>query len=319
MKQKVAEIEAKYAMEQAGRAEDNEKARKLKEKAALHKKQALEFKSAVLRLETAVAQQARQSEDLESKLAVSNGELDEQKRVILGMGDVRTVNEQLSRSLKKEKTRNETLNALNTQMASKIAALEQQLARLQSGDPAVSSSAATSNISESSSSRVEDDESEKYYSITDTETDFEEDAAAVSSSVTASLNRLRTAQPTTRLASTFELPLKAVDSTTKTAVNPFAAYLTTRKTTFDPSTFASSLNLSEGGRRVAGPPKSKAPQKRLICQPVPPSYSLRHPNTPMVISDGLGGSRRKPGSGTKGLRRSTTSVQAKINWGPKKP
>ncbi|KAJ1901255.1 hypothetical protein LPJ81_003782, partial [Coemansia sp. IMI 209127] len=71
-------------------------------------------------LDKTVADQARQIEVQQKQIEALNAELVEQKRVVSSMGDVRTINEQLARQLKKEKSKVRSVTIMNTHLASQV-------------------------------------------------------------------------------------------------------------------------------------------------------------------------------------------------------
>ncbi|KAJ1901774.1 hypothetical protein LPJ66_000503 [Kickxella alabastrina] len=322
IKAQLEAAEAKYLEECRMRGMEASSGRLIKDKAASYKKIASDFKTYNMRLEKTVAEQARQIEVLQNELATTSAELQDQKRVVLSMGDVRSTNEQLVRTLKKEKSRNETVVSINGQLASKVADLELQISKNSAG---VGRSASGQSAQQDRSMRADApaDENASYHVVTDTDTDLEEDAAAVGSSVAAAWNRTRVAKPPARLTSTFEMPLAAFGTAKEPAGNPFAALpsngVKPKQGEFTFSFPADSTNLNGigGGNAInngAGQPIEKS-HSTAIFQLARPSRSLAYPLA-TSMSDGLGGSRRR--AGLHNGKRSTTSVQARINWGPKK-
>ncbi|KAJ2228433.1 hypothetical protein GGF40_001577 [Coemansia sp. RSA 1286] len=317
------------------------KGKTLRERIVGSKKVIADLKVVNMKLDKTVAEQARQIEALSAQLETTRAELVEQKRVVANMGDVRATNENLARSLKKEKTRNETLATLNAQLASKVSSLENSCT---GNDRACLNAAEGCPLD---TGRLEGERHEgpaheqtntsTCHVINDTDSDLQEDATAISNSIAEQRTRAGTsagAQPSTRLASTFELPLAAIHTAEpKSAKNPFAIASSARND-FGPSEFLFSLSLdsidltrksipvgsSLGGTHFATHSKSslQKPSNAAVS-----SLSLKYPSSPMV-SDGMGGSRRKGsiknsrgGRDAKG-KRSTGTIQAKINWSFKK-
>ncbi|KAJ2885285.1 hypothetical protein FB639_001806, partial [Coemansia asiatica] len=117
-------LKKQYAEKCSEHHAETVKSKGLRERAVGNKKAIADLKVANMKLDKTVAEQARQIEALSAQLETTQAELEEQKRVVANMGDVRAVNEGLARSLKKEKSRNETLTLLNAQLASKVASIE---------------------------------------------------------------------------------------------------------------------------------------------------------------------------------------------------
>ncbi|KAJ1812556.1 hypothetical protein LPJ75_003592 [Coemansia sp. RSA 2598] len=313
------------------------KSKSLRDRVVGSKKAIADLKIANMKLDKTVAEQARQIEALGAQLETTRAELEEQKRVVANMGDVRAANEGLARSLKKEKSRNETLTTLNAQLASKVSSLEK---------PATSSDRAHRDTTEGSSlgvGRIEEKRqngalastetsANTCHLITDTDSDLEEDATAITSSIEASRTRASTgvrAQPSTKLASTFELPLTAIHTAeSASARNPFAIAASGGRDP-GPSEFLFSLSLDSidlsrksipiGGSLGKSTNLCSGAGDQKASSPAVPLMSLKYPSRTLV-SDGMGGSRRKSsvkgsrgGGGAKGKRPAGT-IQAKINW-----
>ncbi|KAJ2786440.1 hypothetical protein GGI15_001530 [Coemansia interrupta] len=284
------------------------KFKQVKERVSGYKSAARDLKLANMKLDKAVAEKAREVEELQMRLSTTQSELEDQKRVVANMGDVRATNEQLARSLKREKTRNETLQSLNTQLASKVSSYEQRLAQ-----------SCLASDDRPAPLMVDGDKTDIHVVITDTDTDLEEDAVAISNSVATSWAQTGSSRhASAKLASKFELPLAAIEEQQKEVKNPFAI-----ASTGGPSEFLFRLTLDsiDLGNNVS---QSSVPSSinkrnaigRKIAQPVPRSLSYANASAPGTF-DGMGGSRRKGSNSVHG-KRSANSIQARINWGTKK-
>ncbi|KAJ2393834.1 hypothetical protein GGI05_002301, partial [Coemansia sp. RSA 2603] len=256
---------AKYIEHEA----EMSKFKQVKERVSSYKAAARDLKLANMKLDKAVAEKAREVEELQQRLSTTQSELEDQKRVVANMGDVRATNEQLARSLKKEKARNETLQSLNAQLASKLASYEK-------------TSIQNAPVSDDRSvlSIADEDKTDAHLVITDTDTDLEEDTAAVSSSIATSWTRPgNTRHASAKPASKFELPLAAIERQQKEARNPFAI-ASTGGATGGPSEFLFSLTLDsiDLGNKAPQSSFSSTVSKgnshgRKIAHPTPPSLT----------------------------------------------
>ncbi|KAJ2008204.1 hypothetical protein H4R26_000324 [Coemansia thaxteri] len=307
--QKLDEANARYLAKEQEHLKEVANVQSTKAKAAAYKKIGHELKVQNMKLEATIAEQARKIEELQGASDTLSAQLDEQKRVVEAMGDVRGTNERLVRSMKAERTRAETQAALNAQLATRIAALEKtntsETADLAQTPAGVDMSGAdvSQNIS-----RIDLTET---CSDLDSES-LEEDTAAIGRSIGRRLAKTRKSLASVRRTAKFELPVAAfsgAESSANARLNPFAA------SPIQPIQFgAPSLAYyvpSNGGELPAKDvvvTSSRQIQGRHI-------RALRRPAVAAAaMSDGLGGSRQ---SGF-GSRRSTSSVQSKINWGLKK-
>ncbi|KAJ2432965.1 hypothetical protein GGF42_009485 [Coemansia sp. RSA 2424] len=276
-----------------------------------------------MKLEASVAEQARQIESLQSANATLSAELDEQKRVVEAMGDVRGTNEKLVRSLKTERLRVETQLLLNAQLASRIASLERAhlplpvegalLPAAAATAAATAATATTSAIDPSATASQGIPEIDLTEGVSDQDYEgLEEDTAAISRSIAMSLRKSKKPSATARRTATFELPVRAFGSAEASAepsLNPFAASPIQAMKFNPPSlSFFVPPGSNEMPTRDTLVTSSKQIQGRHI-------RALRRPTVASTaVSDGLGGSRQDG----FGSRRPTSSVQSKINWGPKR-
>ncbi|KAJ2074039.1 hypothetical protein GGH13_001592 [Coemansia sp. S155-1] len=304
------EANARFTAKEQEHANEVQNVRMMKNRASLFKKSAHELKTLNMKLEATVAEQARQIEDLRSANATLGAELDEQKRVVEAMGDVRGTNEKLVRALKAERTRAETQNAVNKTLASRINALEKtSLPLVETGGTA----AVSDDSSAATSQGISQIDLTENASGIDSE-NLEEDTAAVSRSIAFSRREPKKAMvATARRTAKFELPVAAFDNAESGADakhNPFAAPPIQAMKFESPSlAFFVPPGRNELLTRDPQVTSSKQIQGRHI-------RAIRKPTANLTaLSDGMGGSAQYGGFGSK---RPTSSVQSKINWGPKR-
>ncbi|KAJ1768706.1 hypothetical protein LPJ74_004670 [Coemansia sp. RSA 1843] len=329
-----AQAEAKKSKELLKKAEDDlvkkatelngesEKLRVYKEKLNVQKKALDEHKLKRMRADKIVADQAQQIETQQRQIEILNAELAEQKRVVNSMGDVRTVNEQLARQLKKERSKVRTVTALNTQLASRIDGAKKASDRIYhlQMQPDGPNKPGEKSYSEDNSSRLTEGSDVRM------DETLAEDVAAVQNAGIKPLSTpstlLRNELPQHRRGFTFEVPVAEFEATnivdltgsepnifsslpeietsagsSSKVNNPFAAGAVQLNNTpiLAPAAFQfRSPCITPNHIRGMSGRKIKS-----IKRPTKPSYSFS--------SDGLGGSRR-----------GGNSVQAKINWGSKK-
>ncbi|KAJ2743755.1 hypothetical protein GGI20_003512 [Coemansia sp. BCRC 34301] len=310
--QQLDDANARYEAKEQERIKEVQNSQLMKSRASAFKKTVHELKTQNMKLEASVAEQARQIESLQSANATLSAELDEQKRVVEVMGDVRRTNEKLVRSLKTERSRVETQLTLNTQLASRIASLERTHLPLPAeGAPLTSTVAAADSSAGASQGISEIDLTEE---VCDRDYEgLEEDTAAISRSIAMSLGKPKKPSATARRAATFELPVAAFDHTDSGAdanLNPFAA-TPIQAMKFDPPSL--SFFVPPGSSELSTKDPLVTSSKQIQGRHI---RALRRPTVALAaISDGLGGSRQEGGFGT---RRPASSVQSKINWGPKR-
>ncbi|KAJ1723704.1 hypothetical protein LPJ53_001985 [Coemansia erecta] len=313
LKKRIEDTTSAHSTKCIQHEEEMAKFKQVKERVSSYKAVARDLRLANMKLDKAVAEKAREVEELQMRLATTQSELEDQKRVVANMGNVRATNEQLARSLKREKTRNETLQSLNVQLASKVSSYEQ-------------ASAQNASISDDrpASSIADENTADAHLVITDTDTDLEEDTAAVSSSMATSwIQAGSTRHAPAKLASKFELPLAAIEGQQNEVRNPFAI-ASTGGALGGPSEFLFSLTLDNInlGSKASQSSISSTISKgnamgRKVARPVSRSLTyVANPSTPGIF-DGMGGSRRRGGNSIHG-KRSANSIQARINWGTKK-
>ncbi|KAJ2628693.1 hypothetical protein GGF44_004430, partial [Coemansia sp. RSA 1694] len=325
------EASTRYEAKEQEHVKEVQNSQLMKSRASAFKKAVHELKTQNMKLEASVAEQARQIESLQSANATLSAELDEQKRVVETMGDVRGTNEKLVRSLKTERLRVETQLLLNAQLASRIASLERAhlplsvegallpaaaaaAATATTSAAAATATTATTSAADSSAAASQGiSEIDLTEGVSDQDYEgLEEDTAAISHSIAMSLRKSKKPSATARRTATFELPVRAFDSAEASAepsLNPFAAS-PIQAMKFDPPSLSFFVppGSSEMPTRDPLVTSSKQIQGRHI-------RALRRPTVASTaVSDGLGGSRQDG----FGSRRPTSSVQSKINWGPKR-
>ncbi|KAJ2820386.1 hypothetical protein FBU31_005243, partial [Coemansia sp. 'formosensis'] len=292
---KLDEANARLNTKEQELADEVQNAKIMKVRATGFKKSASELKTLNMKLEATVADQARQIDDLQKARATLGAELDEQRRVVEAMGDVRGTNEKLMRALKTERARIETQTTINRQLVDRIAVLEKtHLPPVEAGAPA----AVSQGISQ--------------IDLTENGTEFEsllEDTEAVSRSI--ALSRPQPRHAAARRTATFELPLAAFDSDEPGADdrhNPFAAQ-PIHVMKFGPPSIAYFVPPGKNKLQTREPlvASKEMIQERSI-------RALRRPTVDLSVSDGMGGSTQYEFGG----KRPNSSVQSKINWGPKR-
>ncbi|KAJ1955244.1 hypothetical protein GGI12_005605, partial [Dipsacomyces acuminosporus] len=191
-------LELKLSIKQLEHADEVSKSQKHKAEATSAKNSAERRKLRIMKLEGEVAEKENRIERLESQVAQLKAELQEQIQVVKGMCDVRSTNEQLVRSLKKERSRNSTLNTLNQQFAAKVAAF---------------SKASANSSSPNANQAQELDATDRTAKdgallISDHETDLDDEGPVPIDKTTSSVwNRPNAAKAATKLASTFDIPV----------------------------------------------------------------------------------------------------------------
>ncbi|KAJ1818969.1 hypothetical protein LPJ60_004036 [Coemansia sp. RSA 2675] len=302
--EKLDEANARYRTLEKEHASEAENAKIMKVRATGFRKSANELKTQSMKLEATIAEQARQIEELRAANAALGVQLDEQKRVVENMGDIRGTNEKLMRALKTERARVETQTALYSQMANRITASEQAaLPLVEAGDSAITDDSTTAasqgiakiNLTENAS----DPDSES----------LEEDARAVCRSINLPRHRPKNTSAARRSAK-FELPLAAFDDAESGAEpkgNPFAVP-PTQVMRLEPRGIEFFVPPGKHELVTRGPlvASSRPAQGRVI-------RALRRPTKNLAaMSDGMGGSTQYAN------QRPVNAVQSKINWGPKK-
>ncbi|KAJ2491098.1 hypothetical protein IWW37_002551 [Coemansia sp. RSA 2050] len=298
---------AQYKALEQEHANGVENAKIMKVRASGFRKSANELKTQNMKLEAIIAEQARQIDELKTANATLGAQLDEQKRVVETMGDIRGTNEKLMRALKAERARVETQATLNTQLANRIAAFEQAtMPSVEAGE-----STATDDSATAASQGISQIELTENASDPGSES-VEEDARAVCRSINLPRQRPNktSAAAVARRSAKFELPVAAFDnaeSSTEAKSNPFAAS-PVQVMKFEPPSIAFFVPPGKNELVIREPlvASNRPAQGRVI-------RALRRPTKNLAtMSDGMGGSTQY------GNKRLVSSVQSKINWGPKK-
>ncbi|PIA15469.1 hypothetical protein COEREDRAFT_82013 [Coemansia reversa NRRL 1564] len=272
-----------------------------------------------MRMENDIANKSRQNDEQKKRIENLTAELIEQRRVVANMGDVRATNEQLARALKKERTRLDTKNALNMNLGQRVFYLETENSKLrnnkeqQSNSQSVASqfSSITSSSQANNDVPVIDLVSESSHDV-----DLSEDAEAISEAIVDPWLRYKQPNAQRKLGSTFGVSLKKIES-------PQSQTSASVGTNMTPSTQSNSNNANPFA--IVDKPFASLASKEFTFSIDMPSQksslssldrstvTFQKPTKPNV-SNGFGGSLRDSFDG----RRSANTVQAKINWAPKK-
>ncbi|KAJ2836922.1 hypothetical protein J3B01_002485 [Coemansia erecta] len=280
-------------------------------KLSTYKKGILDYKTELMRLKKSVAEKSRECEVKCQRISNLEAELAEQQRVVTSMGDVRSTNEQLARSLKRERAKLETQMTINTCLGSRVTELEKEKGWLRSTtsqEPSGSTQPPQLPALSSMSNMVSEVSIVDLVSEASIETDLDEDINELDSSIVQLADKRRIAKPHRRPGPTFGMPLKELESpealrrdshiVDSNSQNPFAvadmpfASLVSKDPVFTPG-FTPSNPPSYRSRRPNGMPRLP-----------------RHTGAP----NGLGGSRQSSASCKKGA----AAIQSTIPWGSKK-
>ncbi|KAJ2556686.1 hypothetical protein EV175_001833, partial [Coemansia sp. RSA 1933] len=330
-KELLHKAEADLAEKAAELLEEKQKVQEYKEKLGVQKKSLDKYKLKSMRSDKTVADQALQLEAREKRIASLEAELAEQKRVVTSMGDVRTVNEQLARQLKKEKSKVRTVTTLNTQLASRIDGAKKASDRRHHQHELDGASNDTAMIHDTRSAGEDESFSGSIECLDDTSAEdaLAEDVAAVRSAGIKPLSttlRSRELPQSSRCGFTFEVPVAEFEATNIVDLTDDAPPLFSSLPEMTTAS-ASNGNSSRINRKVNNPFAVDSVQPSTAPIPIKmpqalfsfrspsidtgarPIRSIKRPSKTAFSfsSDGLGGSRR-----------SGTSVQAKISWGSKK-
>lgn len=281
LSKELAELQAKNLESKDKLEQQIAKVKEFKTRETAYKKTVADLKTTKLKLENMVAEGARDVEELEHLNKKLVGQLDEQKRVVEAMGDVRSNNERLARSLKTERSKVETQTTLSAQLANKVANLEEKLAMFNSNqgmEAAETMPAAANNTSFN-------------------EAELEEDMAAISHSLYTAKTKPRKAKKTTTTSS-FEIPVCVFDGEDKPKVqaNPFATQSLKPPGSVRFTLGTKTTHISTGSKH----------RERALRRP--PS---------ILVSDGMGGPSSTRHRNKGAASTSSCYVQAKINWGTK--
>ncbi|KAI8321139.1 hypothetical protein GQ54DRAFT_298164 [Martensiomyces pterosporus] len=336
LRERCKALEEKYSLKELEHTEEALRSQKLKEEATAAKNSAARRKMRVMKLEGDVAEKESKIELLESQAAQLKAELQEQIQVVKGMGDVRAASEQLMRSLRKERTRNATLASLNRKFAARVAALERA--------PAVSQDAGSAQRPSAMDSTASTIPKVDLASSSDQETDLGDDGpVSIGRAPVHPWNKLGTSKPAARLMPTFDVPLSEFESGGSTASNASstaAAKVAAARPTVLPTRISGSNGSSGASSSQTKNPFAVSARSKAGVMPgdftfsmdidfLGPAYStmaardakkneratkaVRKPAS-ATVSDGMGGSRRRFSNS-----RSGNVIQAKINFGAKKP
>ncbi|KAJ2692378.1 hypothetical protein H4R19_006165, partial [Coemansia spiralis] len=100
------------------------------------------LRAGMRQLERSVAEKSREVEDQITAVGVLTAALAEQRRVVAALGDVHATNEQLVRTLRKERAKLATQGTLNTSLAARVADLEKENSRFHAEAAAAAAAAA---------------------------------------------------------------------------------------------------------------------------------------------------------------------------------
>ncbi|KAJ1850903.1 hypothetical protein LPJ76_006306 [Coemansia sp. RSA 638] len=264
-----------------------------------------------MRLKKSVAEKSRQCEVQCQRISNLEAELAEQQRVVTGMGDVRATNEQLARSLKKERTKLDTQTTLSTNLASRVAELEKENGLLRSTtsqEPSGSTQLPQPLALSSMSNTVNEVTIVDLVSEASIETDLDEDVNDLGSSIVQLAVKRRIAKPRRRPGPTFGMPLKELEPPAAPQSDSLIVDSNAQNTfAFADRPFASLVSKDIVFRQGFTPSNpSSHRSKQLDGTPWP----LHRAGT----SNGLGGSRQSSTFRKKGA----TTIQSKIHWGSKK-
>ncbi|KAJ2612696.1 hypothetical protein H4S08_002579 [Coemansia sp. RSA 1365] len=272
-----------------------------------------------MRMENDIANKSRQNDEQKKRIENLTAELIEQRRVVANMGDVRATNEQLARALKKERTRLDTKNALNMNLGQRVLYLETENSRLRNNTEQHSNtqsvagqfSSITSSTQPNNDVPVIDLVSESSHDV-----DLSEDAEAISEAIVDPWLRYKQPNSQRKLGSTFGVSLKKIEfsqSQTSASIGKNRAPSTqTNSNNANPFAIVdkpfASLASKEFTFSIDMPP-----QKSTLSSLDRSTVTFQKP-TKANVSNGFGESLRDSFDG----RRSTNTVQAKINWASKK-
>ncbi|KAJ2083343.1 hypothetical protein H4R24_000903 [Coemansia sp. RSA 988] len=276
------------------------------------------IKLMTIRLENEIANKSRHIDEQKKRIENLTAELSEQQRVVASMGDVRATNEQLARALKKERTRLETKSELNMNLGRRIYHLETENAELKrAADQPINSqnvitpfSATTSSTQAKKDIPVVDLVSESSH-----DPDLSEDAEAISDAIMNPWLRYNAPSSQRKLGSTFGVSLKSIESPHSQAFTGVESNKTSSSqanaNNANPFAIAEKSFVTLASKEFTFS-ADVAPQQSTPSSSDRSTRAIQKPTTANV-SNGFGGSPRRYFA-----RKHTNTVQAKINWGPKK-
>ncbi|KAJ2448904.1 hypothetical protein EV183_005193 [Coemansia sp. RSA 2336] len=277
----------------------------LKTKTMAYKKTTMSLTTENRKLQNTLAQNLVKMEVQGKQISSLERELEEQRRVVTSMGDVRSTNEQLARSLKKERSRNDEISKLNAYLASRVSSLNEEISELKSRASSREPPLFTQN---SASDSIVD-----LISEASIEADQNEDAEASGSSIVPPANSFFP-KPLRKPGPTFGVSLRDLEahqssSAGEMGLQSTAGYSQKSRQSINP--FA----ITDKPFAEMIPKDIQFTQGLVPANPAPhrlkPSSSLSWQAQLSSKANGLGGSRPNTTSRKH-------AIQARITWGSKR-
>ncbi|KAJ2773177.1 hypothetical protein IWQ57_001424 [Coemansia nantahalensis] len=327
-------LQTRYAELEEQLGNEKDKVAKAKAKVDAGRTTVERLRASARQLERSVAEKSREVEDQITSVRTLTAALAEQRRVVAGLGDVHATNEQLARTLRKERAKLATQGTLNAGLAARVAELEKENAGLRTtaaadGAPAARGKGQPHSFSDNA--QVIDLVSEAT-----TDLDLDDDAEAISAAAAAPWEQAAAPLLPRRVGPSFGVSVKefersgslaqlspirdgeaalgsAIDcagdagtDVCKVAVSdvPFTFAVRTSPNPFAATSrpFSSlvprNINFTQGMV-----PKGGAPGARGL-----PLSRAHKPGS--SVSDGMGGAARSAAD----RRRTASAVQSKISW-----
>ncbi|KAJ2343800.1 hypothetical protein GGF43_005615 [Coemansia sp. RSA 2618] len=309
----LAEMSTRYTLQEAKLASQRSKLLESRTSIIERKKIITDLRSKEMGLEKTIAEKSLQSEEQRQRIANLSSELAEQRRVVASLGDVHTTNEQLARSLKRERTKAETQATLNANLASRVAELEKEngwLRKSTSDEPCTLTRPFQPRVSASRQAPVDDLPIVSLISDASIEThldddDDNDDDEPPHSTVAPLANRWTSSKPQRRPGPTFGISLKALEPSASQRADTYVGV--TNPFAIANKPFESLASKDFVFTQGLAPPK---PSLHSTQRSAGPLWRSKH----AIASNGLGGSRQ----GSSIHKKGTATIQSTIGWGSKK-